>query len=104
MPIQQPTPQELSQARAASLVARRARADLKREIHDGAKTVRQALMAAYGDEALRQLRVIDVVRSVPGVGQVRATKTMERLGIALNRRVGGLGSRQFEALSEEFDA
>jgi len=41
---------------------------------------------------------------MPGVGKVRAAQIMERIGIAKNRRVGGLGTHQLAALEAEFRA
>ena len=43
-----------------------------------------------------------LLESMPGVGKVRAKQIMERLGIAENRRVRGLGTNQRAALEAEF--
>ena len=48
------------------------------------------------------MKVIDLLTSHPGLGEVRATQMMERLGIAMSRRVQGLGPKQVAALVEEF--
>jgi hypothetical protein len=47
-------------------------------------------------------KVIDVLKSLPRVGVVRAGKVMERLDIAANRRLRGLGKHQTAALIAEF--
>ena len=44
------------------------------------------------------MRVGELVRSVPGVGDVRARRAMEQAGIAPDRRIRGVGQRQREAL------
>ena len=49
-------------------------------------------------------KVVDVLRALPRVGAVRAAKVMERLDIAANRRLRGLGKHQTAALIAEFSA
>ena len=48
----------------------------------------------------RRTRVVTLVNAVPGYGRVRSAKLMRAIGIDDNRRVGGLGPRQSEALVE----
>ena len=48
------------------------------------------------------MKVSALLESMPGVGKVRATQIMERLGIAETRRVRGLGANQIAALEREF--
>ena len=43
-----------------------------------------------------------VINSLPGVGTVKTIRTLEDLGIADNRRIRGLGSRQKAALLDLF--
>ena len=50
-----------------------------------------------GDVA-RRMKVKDLICSVPGYGEAKAAKLMDRIGIAESRRVQGLGIRQREAL------
>jgi guanylate kinase len=47
------------------------------------------------------ITLAQVVRAVPGVGQARASASVERTGISPERRVGGLGTRQREQLLAE---
>ena len=47
-------------------------------------------------------KVVDVLKALPRVGAVRARKVMERLDIAANRRLRGLGKHQTAALIAEF--
>lgn len=49
------------------------------------------------------MRVFDVIRSMPGYGNSRATTLMDRLRISKTRRVRGLGSRQKDALIKHFE-
>ena len=54
------------------------------------------------DEALSKMKVHDLLRSLPGVGDRRATSLMEEIGIAASRRLKGLGVHQRAALLEKF--
>ena len=54
------------------------------------------------DDVVAHTKVVDVLKSLPRVGAVRATKVMERLDIAPNRRLRGLGIHQTAALIAEF--
>ncbi len=45
-----------------------------------------------------------MLESLPGVGKVKARRTMEEIGISETRRVRGLGVQQREALLETFPA
>ena len=46
---------------------------------------------------------VTVLESLPGVGKVKARRTMEELEISENRRVRGLGTHQRRALLEHFE-
>ena len=50
------------------------------------------------------MKVLAVVQSMPGVGKVKASQIMGRLGIDPSRRVRGLGPVQRAALECEFAA
>jgi ribosomal protein S13 len=50
------------------------------------------------------MKVSALLESMPGVGKVRAAEIMERLNIASNRRVRGLGTHQAAAIAKEFSA
>ena len=50
------------------------------------------------------MKVLAVLESLPGVGKVKARRTMEEIGIADTRRVRGLGEQQRKALLEAFSA
>ncbi len=54
------------------------------------------------DDNVGRLKVVAVLESLPGVGKVKARRTMEEIGIADNRRVQGLGAQQRHALLEQF--
>ncbi len=78
------------------------RADLKNKVKCGQVSFCEALHEAAGEDMLSHLRVLDLLKCVPRIGEKRAERIMERLDIAPNRRVRGLGRLQMEALCKEF--
>jgi hypothetical protein len=89
-------------ARSAATEARRRRAEIKQDLRTGARTLADVLAAAAQDDVIAHAKVIDVLKALPRVGDVRARKVMERLDIAANRRLRGLGKHQTAALIAEF--
>ena len=49
-----------------------------------------------------KMKVLAVLESLPGVGKVKARRTMEEIGIAETRRVRGLGAQQRKRCSTAF--
>ena len=66
--------------------------------------VRGAARSAGERAGFEVLADDDVLKALPRVGTVRATKVMDRLDIAPNRRLRGLGKHQTAALIAEFGA
>ena len=54
------------------------------------------------DEIVAKMKVLAVLESLPGVGKVKARRTMETIGISESRRVRGLGVQQRQALLDAF--
>jgi hypothetical protein len=96
------TPEQLQAAREAATKARRARADLKNDVKGGRLTLGKALDKAHEDEILAHVKVVDLLKALPRVGEKRAAEIMERLEIAPNRRIRGLGRHQVAGLKAEF--
>lgn len=96
------TPEQLQGARAAATAARRHRADLKEQVRAGKLTLGAALDQASTDDVLAHIKVVDLLKALPRVGDKRAARTMEKLEIAPNRRIRGLGRHQIAALRSEF--
>ena len=90
------TKEERSAALAKAAKARMERAALKDGIKAGKVGVAEVL-DMEGDVA-RRMKVKDLICSVPGYGEAKATKLMDQIGISESRRVQGLGVRQREAL------
>jgi len=86
----------------ASVEARSARVDVQRHLKSGDLSLEDVFQRADSDEAIARTRVKILLQNLPGVGSRGAVNTMEELGIAPNRRVGGLGSRQREELLDRF--
>ncbi len=96
------SPEQLRSARDAATQARRARADFKEKVRSGTLSLGEALDIASTDEVLAHVKVVDLLKALPRVGEKRAADIMERLDIAPNRRVRGLGRHQVAGLKTEF--
>ena len=96
--------EQRQQARNAATQARRRRAEIKQALRSGERTLAEVLALAEQDDVVAHTKVIDVLKALPRVGAVRAAKVMERLDIAANRRLRGLGKHQTAALVAEFSA
>jgi hypothetical protein len=99
-------PQLTDEQRRAALAkaaeARRARAELKEKLKMGSLTLKELLDSAEGDDIVGKMKVIAVLESLPGVGKVKARRTMEEIGISESRRVRGLGDQQRASLLKAF--
>lgn len=102
MTIPQLTTEQLEAARAAATEARRRRADLKSKVRAGDLSLAAALETASSDDVLAHVKVVDLLKALPRVGEKRAGLVMERLEIAPNRRIRGLGRHQVAGLKAEF--
>lgn len=99
-------PQLTAEQRQAALAkaaeARRARAELKEKLKLGSLTLAELLAASADDDVIGKMKVVAVLESLPGVGKVKARRTMEEVGISESRRVRGLGDQQRAALLKVF--
>jgi len=101
MPLPTLTDEQRKQALEKAAEARRKRAEIKAELKSGKRSLKD-LLSKTDDDTVGKMKVSNVLESLPGVGKVRATKTMEKLDISASRRVRGLGAKQREALLAEF--
>jgi signal recognition particle GTPase len=102
-----PLPPKLSdeQRRAAlakAAEARRVRAELKEKLKMGSVNLDELFAQAEQDEIVGKMKVVAVLESLPGVGKVKARRTMEEIGISETRRVRGLGDQQRASLLKSF--
>ncbi len=99
-------PQLTDEQRAAALAkaaeVRRARSEMKMRLKMGSVTFPELLEEADRNDVIAKIKVLAVLESLPGVGKVKARRTMEEVGIAESRRLSGLGPQQRKALLEEF--
>lgn len=92
------TPEQRQAALAKAAVVRRARAEMKERLKMGSISFSEVLDQAASDEVIAKTKVLAVLESLPGVGKVKARRTMEEIGIAESRRLRGLGDQQREKL------
>ena len=102
MALEPLTPQQRSAALDKAFKARQVRAEVKAALKSGETDLAAVLQKAGKDEALAKMRVLDLLRSLPGVGDRRAEAAMEEVGIATSRRIKGLGVHQRTALLEKY--
>ena len=105
MPNQLPplTREERAAALEKAARARKERSELKLSLKRGEMPLSDVIEDAATDAVIAKTYVLDLIRAMPGIGDVRAKQIMERLGIAESRRVGGLGPNQRDALVAEFE-
>jgi len=99
-------PQLSDEARRAALAkaaaVRRERAELKVQLKAGEVSLAALIDRAATDEVVGKMKVLVVLESLPGVGKVKARRTMDEIGIADSRRIRGLGEQQRAALVAAF--
>ena len=80
--------------------ARQERAKVKEQIASG----EIFFFDLFKDErkSIARMKLMDLIQSVPGIGQNRAEIIFERTKISPSRRIGGVGHRQIELLRQEF--
>lgn len=96
------TPEQRAAALEAAKQARRSRSDVKEQVRTGKLKLLQVIELAATNEAIAKMRVAELLESMPGVGKVRATSILDRLGISGTRRIQGLGVLQLQKLKKEF--
>lgn len=96
------TPEQRQAALAKAAEARKARAEIKEKLKMGSLTLKELMEQAIGDEIIGKMKVLAVLEALPGVGKVKARRTMEEIGISETRRIRGLGEQQKKSLLEAF--
>ena len=96
------TPEQRQEALAKAAEARRARAEIKEKLKMGSITLSELLANAADNDHIGKMKVLAVLEALPGVGKVKARRTMDDIGIADTRRVRGLGDQQRTKLLEVF--
>ena len=96
------TPEQRSAALQKATAARQARAEVKNRLKYSQGSLSDVIAQGQQDDVIGKLKVVALLESLPGVGKVKARRTMEDIGISDTRRVRGLGAQQREALLRSF--
>ena len=91
------SPEQRAAALEKAGAARRGRAEVRESLRTGGFSLQDVLMRS-NEEIIGGMKVKAVLTALPGLGKVKSYRLMERLGIADNRRVRGLGPKQRKAL------
>jgi hypothetical protein len=95
------TSAQRTEALEKAAAARAARRALLDEVRAGRASIASVLARSAIDPIVAKTKVEALIRAVPGYGPARATAVLNKVGIAENRRVAGLGAKQTEALINE---
>ena len=94
------TPEQRAKALEKAAQVRKARKELKENIKSGKTDPASILKTRKDDPLVSKMKVKEFLQAIPGIGGVKADKIMHDVDIPGNRRLGGLGIRQAEALLE----
>lgn len=104
MAIPELTTEQRRENLAKAMKLRQERAELRSSLREGTMSVDVViLLASQGDSAAAGMRVKQMVNALPGYGLKRTQELMKKIGIADNKRVGGLGVKQQRALIAKLD-
>jgi len=96
------SPEQRQAALAKAAAARRVRAEVKEQLKSGQLTLPQVIERAETDEFIAGIKVLAILESLPGVGKVKARRSLDEIGISENRRLRGLGENQRKQLLDTF--
>lgn len=99
MALPQLTDEQRKAALKKATETREKRAELSRRLKAGDVSANEVIDKAE-DPIVGRMKVTRLIESLPGFGKVRSKQIMEELAIDPSRRIGGLGSRQKEALQK----
>jgi ribosomal protein S13 len=54
-------------------------------------------------ELIANMKLIDLMKAMPGTGDIKALKILKSLSISSRKTVRGLSKKQFESLEKYFD-
>jgi len=98
------TTEQRQAAQAKAAAARRERAELKEKLKMGSVTLSELFGRANEDDIVGKMKVVAALEALPGIGKVKARRTMDDIGISETRRIRGLGEQQRKALLEAFSS
>ncbi len=100
MALPQLTDEQRRAALRKAVETRQKRAQLKKQIKAGQLSLIQVL-DDVANPVVAKMKISALLKSLPGVGKIRAEKLMSKIGIDQSRRIQGLGSKQRQSLLEE---
>lgn len=103
MPVPTLTHEQRVAASAKAVEIRTKRAHIKRRLKASEVSLREVLAFAEIDDVVAGMKVISVLESLPGIGDIKAHAIMEKCNIALSRRLRGLGPHQIAAMCAIID-
>ena len=98
MALPQMTPEQRAAALEKARVVREARSAAMKKLAEGKMKPKDFI--ENDDPVYSKVKVISFLKKLPGVGAAKAAKALDICNIPDNRRLGGLGSKQKEALIE----
>ncbi len=104
MPVPELTHEQRVAASAKAVGIRTKRAEIKRQLKAAKISLRDLLVVSQVDDVVAGMKVISVLEALPGIGQIKAHAIMEKCGIAMSRRLRGLGPHQVDALTKLIDS
>jgi hypothetical protein len=102
MPLSPLSASERAAALEAATRARKIRAEVKADLKSGKRSLKEVIELGKSDDVIGKMKVNALIEALPGVGKVRATVVMAKVGIASSRRIRGLGVHQTRDLLAEF--
>ena len=96
MPLPKMTEEQRKAALEKARIVREKRSAAMKELVEGKLSPKE--FAENPDPVYSKVKVITFLKKLPGVGAVKAANALESCNIPDNRRLGGLGSKQKEAL------
>ena len=78
------------------------------EIKESLKTKKTSISEIFKDpeiydKYIANMRIIEIVSSLPGIGRVKAEKMLRDMGISFCKRIGGLGKKQRSNFDKYFN-
>jgi hypothetical protein len=98
------TPEQRAAAKAKAARTREKRSKIKEQLRQGDASLTDVLGEGQADPDIGNMRVLDLLASLPGMDKASATGIMKGLGIAGTRRLGSLSPTEQAALMRTFSA
>lgn len=76
------------------------RANLKRDLKAGRRSIRDVILAGATDQRIATMKVADALLATPRIGRVKADKILRRVKVSPSKTLGGLTTRQRAELLE----